>query len=74
VNDAGSQHFPHHDVVQRSEDLGTLGHPIAHGRAVDLDVMAFQNPLQAVQRLVIGVFSAALKNLRSSRSAALAEA
>ena len=57
MDDPGGQHFFDHEVVQRPEGLGTLGHPVAHGGAAEEYVMAFQNPFQPVQGLVIGILA-----------------
>jgi len=57
VDHPGLQHFCDHQIVKRLENIGTLGHPVAHRRAGDVDVVALQDPFQPMQRKMIAIFA-----------------
>ena len=57
LDDLGAEDLAQHQLDDRLEQLGDDGHPVAHRRARQLDAGPLEDPLEAIERQVIGIFA-----------------
>ena len=57
LDDLGGQDLAQHQLDDRRQQLGDDGHPVAHRRARQLDAEPLEDPFEAIERQVIGIFA-----------------
>ena len=57
LDDLGGEDLAQHPLDDRLEQLGDDGHPVAHRRARQLDAGPLEDPLEAIERQVIGILA-----------------